>query len=55
MRIKYFDNAATTKLDESLLPIIKQYNTEYYFNPSALSSQSTQVSKNIKEAKEVSF
>lgn len=52
MKIKYFDNAATTKMDESLLPIFTKYNTEDYFNPSALSSQSTQISKDIANARE---
>jgi len=52
MKIKYFDNAATTKMDESLLPIFTKYATEEYFNPSALSSKSTQISKDIANARE---
>lgn len=52
MKIKYFDNAATTKMDETLLPILQKYNTEEYFNPSALSMQSTSVSKEIFIARE---
>ena len=52
MEIKYFDNAATTRLDGYLLPIIQKYNTEKYFNPSALSAFSTEVARDILTARE---
>lgn len=52
MEIKYFDNAATTRLDDSLLPILQKYNTQYFFNPSALSGASTSISKDIAYARE---
>ncbi len=52
MEIKYFDNAATTRLDGDLLPIIQKYNTEKYFNPSALSAFSTEVARDILTARE---
>ncbi|MGN0783209.1 MAG: cysteine desulfurase family protein [Christensenellales bacterium] len=52
MKIRYFDNAATTRLDGDLLPIIQKYNTEKYFNPSALSGFSTEVAKDILTARE---
>lgn len=50
--VKYFDNAATTRLDPALLPIIEKYNTEMYYNPSALSRYSTDVAKDIALARE---
>lgn len=52
MKIRYFDNAATTRLDGDLLPIIQKYNTEKYFNPSALSGFSTEVARDILTARE---
>ncbi|MDY5677466.1 MAG: cysteine desulfurase family protein [Eubacteriales bacterium] len=52
MEIRYFDNAATTRLDGDLLPIIQKYNTEKYFNPSALSGFSTEVARDILTARE---
>ena len=51
MKIKYFDNAATTRTDESLLDLIKTYNTELYFNPSALSEMSTKIFQDISRAR----
>ncbi len=50
--IKYFDNAATTKLDEDLLSIIKKYSVDKFFNPSALNCFSTQVACDIMQARE---
>lgn len=52
MKIRYFDNAATTRLDGDLLPIIQKYNTEKYFNPSALSGFSAEVARDILTARE---
>ena len=52
MEIRYFDNAATTRLDGDLLPIIQKYNTEKYFNPSAWSGFSTEVARDILTARE---
>lgn len=36
MSIKYFDNAATTKLSNEVLNEMKSYLTENYFNPSSI-------------------
>ena len=32
----YLDNAATTQLDEECMDVIRQYNLECFYNPSAL-------------------
>lgn len=44
--IKYFDNAATTKLDSEVLNEMLPYLTENYANPSSIYS----VGKQAKEA-----
>ncbi len=51
-KVKYFDNAATTRLDEDLLPILKKYNVDNFYNPSALNRFSTQVALDIQKARE---
>ncbi|MDR3263362.1 MAG: cysteine desulfurase [Clostridiales bacterium] len=48
----YLDNAATTAVYPECAEIINKYNTEKYFNPSALYSQSAEVAKDIKKARE---
>ena len=34
-KVLYFDNAATTRVDEQTSEIIAEYNSLHYFNPSA--------------------
>ena len=50
--ICYFDNAATTRVDETISEIVKKYNTEFYFNPSANYIQSVNVHNEIAAARE---
>lgn len=45
--IYYFDNCATTKVDEKVLEVINQYHTEKYFNPSSLHGWSLAVKKDV--------
>lgn len=45
--IHYFDNCATTKVDEDVMRIITEYATEKYFNPSARSSFSLGIANEI--------
>lgn len=51
--IHYFDNCATTKVDESIMQIIINYATSEYFNPSARSSFSLQIANKLNAAKEI--
>lgn len=46
----YLDNAGTTKMFEECLEVHKKFSCEEFFNPSALSVQSLEVSKLIAEA-----
>lgn len=50
--IYYFDNCATTRVDEDLAELIAQYHTTKYFNPSARSSFSLQIANDIALAHE---
>ncbi len=50
--LHYFDNCATTKMDESAAEILLKYQTEKYFNPSARSSYSLQVANDVQLARE---
>ncbi|MGN1039977.1 MAG: cysteine desulfurase family protein [Candidatus Fimimonas sp.] len=50
--LHYFDNCATTKMDESVAETLLKYQTEKYFNPSARSSYSLQVANDIQLARE---
>lgn len=52
MKVKYFDNAATTRVADELLPVIERYNIEQFFNPSALSGFSTEVAADMAAARE---
>ena len=50
--IRYFDNCATTRVDDDVLEILNFYHAEKYFNPSARSTFSLQVSNDIASARE---
>ena len=49
----YFDNAATTKPSIEALEFAEKFNREYFFNPSALYREGINVSKEIKNSKNV--
>ena len=49
----YFDNAATTKPSLEALDSAEKFNKEFYFNPSALYREGINVSKEIKNVKNV--
>jgi len=48
----YFDNCATTRTDDTVADIIREYACERYFNPSSLSEASTGVFNDISKARE---
>lgn len=50
--IRYFDNCATTQVDDEVLQILNRYHSETYFNPSARSTFSLQVANDIASARE---
>lgn len=50
--IHYFDNCATTRVDDNLIQTLIKYHTEKYFNPSARSSFSAEVADDIARARE---
>lgn len=47
----YLDNAATTKVQKDILPIIEKYYFEQYYNPSALYQNAIDVANDIKAAR----
>lgn len=47
----YLDNAATTALDEKCLDIIREYNVEKFYNPSALYRKALESANSIKQAR----
>lgn len=49
--IHYFDNCATTRVDDEVQKILSQYATEKYFNPSARSTFSLNVANDIAAAR----
>ena len=49
--IHYFDNCATTRVDDEVQQILSQYACETYFNPSARSSFSLNVANDIAAAR----
>lgn len=51
-KIIYFDNAATTRVDDEVLKIMNEYQTEKYFNPSSLHAFSLAVSRDVVKARE---
>ena len=52
MKYNYFDNAATTRVDENILKILSAYNTEDYFNASANYLAAVEVRNKINKARE---
>ena len=50
--IHYFDNCATTRVDDQVLARLQHYATTQYYNPSARSSFSLQVANEIASARE---
>ena len=48
----YLDNAATTKMTEGSLRVLKEANEERWFNASALYKEASDESRRIKEARE---
>ena len=51
MKMIYLDNAATTALDEKCLDIIREYNVERFYNPSALYRKAMESANAIKQAR----
>lgn len=51
MDIKYFDNAATTKLDKDVLDKMMPYLTNEYYNPSSIYTPSGEIKKKINECR----
>lgn len=49
--IQYFDNCATTRVDDDVLQLINKYQSELYFNPSSLNKYSLEVAKSISDAR----
>lgn len=49
--IHYFDNCATTRVDDDVIRIQTEYATAKYFNPSARSSFSLQIANDIANAR----
>ena len=47
----YLDNAATTKPSKTALKQAEKFNTDYFYNPSALYNEGINASKEIKTAK----
>ena len=50
--IRYFDNCATTRVDDEVLQILNLYHTEKYYNPSARSTFSLEVANDIALSRE---
>ena len=48
----YFDNCATSRADDDVIAILDKYQRETYYNPSARSSFSLAVAKELKSARE---
>ena len=51
MKFSYFDNAATTRVDEEVLQIYRTYNEVFYFNPSANYRPAVEVHNRVAEAR----
>ncbi len=51
-QIHYFDNCATTRVDDNVVQTLVKYHTEKYFNPSARSSFSVDIANDISAARE---
>ncbi len=50
--IKYFDNCATTKVDDQVMQILSEYAQNNYYNPSARSTFSLQIANDIAKSRE---
>lgn len=50
--IHYFDNCATTRIDEQVMSQLQHFATEQYFNPSARSTFSLQIANEIALSRE---
>ncbi len=51
-KIYYFDNCATTRVDDDITELLMKYHTEKYYNPSARSTCSLQIANDISLARE---
>lgn len=51
--IRYFDNCATTRVDNEVARILTEYATNKYFNPSARSSFSLEIANDVARARGV--
>jgi cysteine desulfurase len=51
MKIKYFDNAATTAVDNDILKSMMPYFSEYYYNPSSIYTPSKEAFNALEEAR----
>ena len=47
----YLDNAATTKMDERCVEVIRKYGVDRFFNPSALYGEALKVANDIKASR----
>lgn len=47
----FFDNASTTKPYDEIGEIVKQYNMDFYYNPSAIYSSAFEIQTKLKNAK----
>lgn len=47
----YFDNASTTKIDESVLSVVNNYNQNFFYNPSSLYGKGVEMSMEINKFK----
>ena len=52
MKIKYFDNAATTKLDDEVLKEMLPYLKDNYGNPSSIYKLGREARKAIEDSRE---
>lgn len=52
MNIRYFDNAATTRVDDDVIEYMIPYMKEVYFNPSSLYKPSIMAKKAVNDARE---
>ena len=50
--IHYFDNCATTRVDDEVLAVLQHYATTQYFNPSARSTYSLKIANDISASRE---
>ena len=48
----YFDNCATTRVDEQVLQILNKYHVETFYNPSALTNVSMMVKNDVENARQ---